>query len=138
MGTRSLTYVYAGKYNEADVPLINMYRQYDGYPAGHGLELAQFLNSGKLVNGLGANEDDSIRLFNGMTCLAGRMVTYFKGDDAGNVYLNTPVVGINCWQEYEYHVWEDRVQVIEGQMRGGRIIFDNDWNEFLTWTKDYA
>ena len=48
MGTRSLTFVYDGK-----EPMINMYRQYDGYPQGHGKELADFLNSGTMVNGFG-------------------------------------------------------------------------------------
>jgi hypothetical protein len=37
MGTRSLTFVYDG-----DEPMINMYRQFDGYPSGHGSELADF------------------------------------------------------------------------------------------------
>ena len=30
-----------------------IYRQYDGYPSGHGHELAQFLGSKTLVNGFG-------------------------------------------------------------------------------------
>ena len=34
MGTRSLTFVYEG-----DKPFVNMYRQFDGYPSGHGQEL---------------------------------------------------------------------------------------------------
>jgi len=37
MGTRSLTYVYDNK-----EPLVCMYRQFDGYPSGHGKELAEF------------------------------------------------------------------------------------------------
>ena len=32
MGTRSLTYVY-----ENEAPIICMYRQFDGYPSGHGI-----------------------------------------------------------------------------------------------------
>ena len=40
MGTRSLTFVYEG-----EKPIVNMYRQFDGYPSGHGAELAEFLNS---------------------------------------------------------------------------------------------
>ena len=32
MGTRSLTFVY----DEYGEKIINMYRQYDGYPSGHG------------------------------------------------------------------------------------------------------
>ena len=47
MGTRSLTFVY-----DNDDAMINMYRQFDGYPSGHGLELAEFLNSfAEITNG---------------------------------------------------------------------------------------
>ena len=70
MGTRALTFVYDGS-----TPIVNMYRQYDGYPAGHGLELAQFLTRGQLVNGLTGNDTVS---FNGMGCLAAAMVANFK------------------------------------------------------------
>ena len=48
MGTRCLTFVY----DEAGDPLLNMYRQFDGYMSGHGAELAEFLHDRKLVNGL--------------------------------------------------------------------------------------
>ena len=46
MGTRALTFVYEG-----DKPLVNLYRQYDGYPTGHGAELAQFLSDSKVMAG---------------------------------------------------------------------------------------
>lgn len=48
MGTRSLTFVY----DEDDkTPIVNMYRQFDGYPSGHGADLADFLLPLRLVNG---------------------------------------------------------------------------------------
>ena len=40
MGTRSITVVY-DEYN--DKPVVCMYRQFDGYPSGHGRELAEIL-----------------------------------------------------------------------------------------------
>ena len=101
MGTRSLTFVYnESKSGEAAERIINMYRQYDGYPSGHGAELAGFLSSGTMTNGLrlGANE----RFFNGMGCLAAQMVANFK-DGAGQFYLH-PVVQQSCGQDYEYHI----------------------------------
>ena len=55
MGTRSLTFVYE-KYGQIQKPVVNMYRQFDGYPKGHGAELAEFLNGGRLVNGLSATK----------------------------------------------------------------------------------
>ena len=46
MGTRSLTFVYE-KYGQVQKPVVNMYRQFDGYPTGHGAELAEFLTRGR-------------------------------------------------------------------------------------------
>ena len=96
MGTRALTFVYDG-----ETPIINMYRQYDGYPSGHGQELAEFLTQGKLVNGLsGKNET----VFNGMGCLAAQMIANFK-QTPGGFYIH-PVTDTECGQDYEYHVYE--------------------------------
>jgi hypothetical protein len=81
MGTRSLTFVYQG-----DEPIINMYRQYDGYPTGHGAELAEFLGQfHAITNGIAVGEKR--RTANGMGCLAAQLVSYFKEDVAGNYYL---------------------------------------------------
>ena len=41
MGTRSLTYIKS-EYNTED-NIVCIYRQFDGYPSGHGIELANFL-----------------------------------------------------------------------------------------------
>jgi hypothetical protein len=101
MGTRSLTFVYSETNNgEKATPIINMYRQYDGYPSGHGAELAEFLSGGRLVNGLSGMGKE--RQFNGMGCLAAQMVANFK-DGAGSFYLY-PVTTTDCGQDYEYHV----------------------------------
>jgi len=104
MGTRSLTFVYdSHKMNIGRIehePIINMYRQYDGYPSGHGAELAEFLSGGRLVNGLSGMGKE--RQFNGMGCLAAQMVANFK-DGAGSFYLY-PVTTTDCGQDYEYHV----------------------------------
>lgn len=98
MGTRSLTFVYDGQ-----EPIINMYRQYDGYPTGHGAELAEFLSPFTLVNGLGINEDRKVA--NGMGCLAAQLVANFK-DGAGGFYLY-PTSAVDCGQDYEYHIYDN-------------------------------
>ena len=118
MGTRSLTFVYEG-----DKPIVNMYRQFDGYPSGHGQELAEFLNSGKMVNGIPVGQKN-VRFFNGMPCLAAQMVANFK-DEAGGFYLY-PVDARDCWQEYEYHVFENKVIVKDPE----NVIFEGTWKEF--------
>ena len=109
MGTRSLTRVfntYKDEKNNKQVKeqLVNMYRQYDGYPSGHGTELADFLKVGKVVNGIGSRDEKQI-LFNGAGCLAAQMIAHFK-DGAGGIYIE-PITAKNCGQEYEYEVIVD-------------------------------
>jgi hypothetical protein len=120
MGTRSLTYVYNG-----ETPIVCMYRQFDGYPTGHGLELAEFLNKGRLVNGL--NIRDKSVVFNGMGCLAAQIIAHFK-QSPGGFYIHSVDMNQDCWQEYEYHVYESRVVITEPNQTG--IIFDGTWKEF--------
>jgi hypothetical protein len=126
MGTRSLTYVY-----EDGEPLVCMYRQFDGYPSGHGAELAEFLASGKMVNGL--SRDDG-KVFNGMCCLAAQMVAHFK-KEPGGIYLMVPTPGAEHGQEYEYHVWFEyylRVKVIDVTET---VLFDGTVSEFIAFCK---
>ena len=67
MGTRALTFVYEEcKSGEKPEAIINMYRQFDGYPEGHGQELAEFLTTGTMTNGLRMGQTG--RFFNGMGC----------------------------------------------------------------------
>ena len=109
MGTRSLTRIFETykdekKNKQVKIQLVNMYRQYDGYPSGHGTELADFLNSGKVVNGIGSRDEKQI-LFNGGGCLAAQMIAHFK-DGAGGIYIE-PITAKDCGQEYEYEVIVD-------------------------------
>jgi hypothetical protein len=101
MGTRSLTFVYE-QYGDEQKPVVNMYRQFDGYPTGHGAELVEFLNGGTLVNGLGV-ERDKLQ-FNGMGCLAAQMVAHFK-EESGGFYIH-PTDVTDCGQDYEYHIYD--------------------------------
>ena len=116
MGTRSLTFVYDG-----DEPLINMYRQFDGYPSGHGAELAEFLDGFEVVNGYGEVKP---KVANGMGCLAAQLIANFK-QTVGGFYIH-PVTETDCWQDYEYHVYEDKVVV----KNPTEVIFEGAWDEF--------
>lgn len=122
MGTRSLTFVYDG-----NVPVINIYRQFDGYPSGHGHELAQFLDSKTLVNGYG--EQNSVEA-NGMGCLAAQLIVQLK-HGVGGIYIY-PVSSTDCWQDYEYHVYEDKVVVKDPTA----VIFEGTWEEFAQFCLD--
>lgn len=123
MGTRSLTFVYEG-----DKPFVNMYRQFDGYPSGHGQELAEFLLAGEMVNGIPVGR--KARFYNGMGCLAAQMVADFK-KDSGGFYLY-PVDSTDCWQEYEYHVYENKVVV----KNPDEVIFEGTWQDFHSFCYD--
>jgi hypothetical protein len=103
MGTRSLTFVYE-KYGEVQKPVVNMYRQFDGYPTGHGAELAEFLNGGRMVNGMAQTKTVEEIVFNGMGCLSAQMIAHFK-QTPGGFYIH-PVDVTDCGQDYEYHIYD--------------------------------
>ena len=117
MGTRSLTFVYdtyKGRNGRAyHRPIINLYRQYDGYPEGHGAELVEFLKQFTLTNGLRAGMPSS-KTANGMGCLAAQLVAHFK-TGAGQFYLE-PITAKECGQDYEYHIYSNgptfRVKIV--------------------------
>jgi hypothetical protein len=99
MGTRSLTRVF----DEQGKEVICMYRQMDGYPDGHGQDLADYLKSFDMVNGLGFGRENR-SVANGYHCLAAQIVAHFKGESgAGGIYLYPPK-SKDCGEEYEYHV----------------------------------
>jgi WYL_2, Sm-like SH3 beta-barrel fold len=115
MGTRSCTFVYEDSFpGEITPTLVNMYRQYDGYPTGHGAELAEFLL--KTEN-------------NGMGCLAASMIAHFK-QSIGGVYIY-PTESKDLGQEYEYHVSENHVTLYKMDYDGSnkKIIFDGTFEE---------
>ena len=126
MGTRSLTFVYEDT-GDGQEPVMCMYRQYDGYPSGHGAELAEFLMPFELVNGYDDNAEVN-KVANGMSCLAAQMIVNFK-KSVGGFYLHAPVLGRDYSQEYEYHVYEDKVVI----QNPGEIIFSGTYKEFSTF-----
>lgn len=81
MGTRCITAVVDGNRE-----LLCMYRQMDGYPEGHGMELVEHFKGFKIVNGLSG---DKSKIANGVGCLAAQVVAKFK-DEAGGFYLYAP------------------------------------------------
>jgi len=151
MGTRSLTFVTkTGTYSDTGKKYkekyICMYRQYDGYPDGHGQDLIDFLVSGTMVNGLGMNQGEIV--FNGTGCLAAQIVANFK-EGAGGIYLY-PTNTKNAGQDYEYHVNfnADTQKLIvdvreNGYMRGKkycsgtRSLFKGEPKEFKAWLEMY-
>lgn len=131
MGTRCLTFVYEMR-NNKKVPLVNLYRQYDGYPSGHGAEVADFL---------------ATQGHNGMSCLAASLVAHFK-ESVGGFYIH-PVTDTECGQDYEYHIFEapNRSFYVEVVDRGinmfglttserNEIVFKGNLAEFTKYCKE--
>jgi hypothetical protein len=111
MGTRSLTTVYtAGR-----IPLLTIYRQWDGYPEGHGLQMAEFLASGTMTHGITITNPNQ-RQFNGAEDLAAQLLCHLKtGEngkpDVGNVYVMPLRVvdgklapATDCGEDYTYEI----------------------------------
>jgi hypothetical protein len=120
MGTRSLTFVY----DERDQRLVKMYAQYDGYPSGHGRELAKFLvGIAEVTTGIRVGE--TRRTANGMGCLAAQLVANFK-TEVGGYYLY-PTEDADHWQDYEYHIYPDRVEVTGYK---NNKLFVGSWQDF--------
>lgn len=113
MGTRSLTFTYDGNGEK----IICLYRQFDGYPEGHGSELAEILNHTSN---------------NGIECLSASIVAKLK-TGWGNIYIY-PVTVSDCGQEYEYHIYEDHVE-IRGYPFEDRVIFSGSHYEFQDFCK---
>jgi len=110
MGTRSLTRVIPRQdglsFNKGHLhpekAMVNMYRQFDGYPDGHGIDLAEFLKDIKIVNGIPLNKESGNQA-NGSGCLAAQMVKHFK-EDIGYIYLH-PHDNESGWEDYIYTVY---------------------------------
>lgn len=106
MGTRSLTVVadFGGEY-------VVMYRQMDGYPSGHGMELWNAFKDFRLCNGISFNSDNS-HYANGLGCLAAQVVAHFK-TGIGNIYLY-PSGMRDVGEEWIYYIYsrDDRPETI--------------------------
>ena len=119
MGTRSLTYIY----NQEDMPLVCLYRQYDGFPSEHGRELADALIESKN---------------NGIECLAASVVEKLKHGDWCNTYLYPPFAEQDCGQDYEYIIKDDIVMVIKIGIKGDRIkLFEGSYPELMSFCKGH-
>lgn len=125
MGTRCLTVVE--EYNDE---VLVMYRQMDGYPDGHGVDLAKFLSEFTVVDGLRLN--DPRKTANGAGCLAGQIVAYFKSG-AGGFYLY-PSGTRDVGEEYIYKVKTETdkpINIIIIDVYEGGVIFDGTPEELL-------
>jgi hypothetical protein len=122
MGTRSTIH-----FQENGETVCSIYQQYDGYPEGVGLELAEFLNSITIVNGIRPGQNDKIA--NRVGCLAAQFIAEQKNgpgafyitdkDDRQeyNYFVNYITTG-DFWMEYE-----DEPAIMCGDFAGNRQEF---------------
>jgi hypothetical protein len=113
MGTRSVTIVM----HENGEELVRIYRQFDGYPDGHGLELAALCDR-MITNGISGDhmgtlkggelvkpDNDEYTSSNGMGELAAHILFGLKKEHyIGSIYLEAPQGPVNDWAEYVYIV----------------------------------
>jgi len=134
MGTRALTtFIQTWTDNEKQKKktekIVTVYRHYDGYPKGHGLELAEFLLSGKMVNGVGLGDQ---RVFNGFNCLIAQFIKDFK-DGAGGIYVYRGG-DKDMWEDYHYHViYDDDTKKLTMKCIDvpKKVLFDGDPADFI-------
>lgn len=149
MGTRSTTKVYEfeGEMTPALMrklkPLLAIYRQFDGYPEGHGADLADFFKGMTIVNGIGMGETIGTHA-NGAGCFAAQLVKQLK-ETIGNIYI---VSSKNDNEEYNYHIYlraRDRGSFgtkpcesliwVRVANYAGRKIFSGPRDEYVEWIK---
>lgn len=99
MGTRSITHI-----KEDGKTIATIYRQYDGYPSGHGSDLLEMLQGIKLTNGFGFGAKYG-EVANGMGCLAALVISELKSEQVGGVYIYPPK-SQNVGEEYIYTIKE--------------------------------
>ena len=131
MGTRSLTCVL----NNNKKYIITMYRQYDGYPEGHGKELANFLKKITIINGISGQKMGDAA--NGIECLAAQMVAHFK-NDIGGIYLYPPKTR-DVGEEYIYTIYPVGYKIyMKVQSFDNKAFFDDNVNEFDAFLESIA
>lgn len=145
MGTRSLTFVYDGRWDKKNIEkgnaILCFYRQMDGYPDGHGKELADFLKNFTIINGISGDAKESSHA-NGAGCLAAQMVKHFK-DDVGGIYLRKPTEDHDSGQEYEYRIYvndqaEPQITMVVGDVLdfkkyATKELFRGDPKDYDAW-----
>jgi len=92
MGTRSTV-----KFYQDQQIVASIYQQYDGYISGVGYDLAKWLKTKTVINGIGNETMEGFA--NGIGCLAAQYIREHKVK-IGNLYMTT----VDDEQEYNYEV----------------------------------
>lgn len=125
MGTRSLTYIYD---NKGQV-LCVLYLQFDGYLDGYGANLESFLSEYKFSEEAGK----PISIID-MGDLAMKFICNFSKEEFGYGCMISPLSTSSIYhgQEWEYHVYCDKIRVIEIGNKEREV----SWEEFTLLCKN--
>jgi len=130
MGTRSLT-VINSEWDDSEICVL--YRQFDGYPEGHGTDLLHFLKDMNIVNGMGS-ENMKLKISNGMDCLAAQIVAHFK-TGPGYFYIHSAGSRDMC-EEFIYTIYVKDKNLcikVEDTYDDGHLLFNGDLNQYEKW-----
>ena len=117
MGTRSLT-IFNDEWKNEEI--VVFYRQYDGYPEGHGKDLLTFI--------------DNMESRTGMGCLAAQVISHFK-EETGKFYLysaGTRDIG----EEFIYTLYyeNDELKIkVQDTYDKGHDLFDGNMTQYNEW-----
>ncbi len=125
MGTRSLTIVKES-IDPSCEDIIVMYKQFDGYPEGLGLRLANFLKGFIIINGIPPDPDP--KSANGMHDLAAQLVAEFT-NGIGEIYLH-PSGTRDVWEEFIYYIYLGPDNILRIQVVQACRIKDNQSGEW--------
>lgn len=96
MSTRASVVIY-DEWDEK--PICEMFKHWDGYPAGFGQELLDFCADYTIINGIRADETMEKKFANGMGDFAAQLIRHFK---VGIGDTSMIPVGKDWGQEYRY------------------------------------
>ena len=131
MGTRSKT-SFIEKIGGKKRHLVSVYQQYDGYVEGVGYDIANYILSKKIINGISGDTKDKA---NGFGCLIAQFIRDFK-TDVGGLYIVEEV----DTQEYNYNVIFDSDLYFDGDFFTDKNTNDYfeieviDWNNKLLYS----
>ena len=120
------------KCKEDNSILVNVYHHYDGYIEGVGHDLAEFLLSKKIVNGITAF-DDMNAIANGFGCLIAQYISNVK-EGPGDVYI--------CPQDFKgdynydvvYNDWKDEIYIKVTHY--DKVLFEGSPKELLEYKEE--
>lgn len=126
MGTRSLTHFKT----ETGKTICTIYRQYDGYPTGHGADIKRVLGDRTLVNGYSYPDQEA----NGIGCAAALMIADLKKDMlAGNIYIESPNAK-DMFEDFTYYIKAHgdtfKLTVVEQYDETPKTIYDGPIRDF--------